>query len=228
MASIIDSFKGVFSDRFSLLKLIVITIPVYYSCILYTSAKGDYSGFYWIAGITLFLLLGFLIELINNVINDQMTVLPSLNPIKLVFAAVKGLIAIVPVVLISCWLANYLCSFIHIPWEWVDTTLRAIIWLVFSSVIITSILMFSVKERILDAYRFGILLTKAGDLVLVIVFFAIQIILINLPTTGFIWYLLNVLFGAGPVVDFFIVFAIVFNVAVTGHYLAQAHYDLAA
>lgn len=228
MASIIDSFKGVFSDKFSLIKFIILTIPVYYSCSLYTNAKGDYSGFYLFAGTTLFFLLGFLIELINNVINDRMTVLPSLNPIKLAFASAKGLIAIGPVVFISIWLANYLCSFIHLPLVWIDITLRVIIWLIFSSAILTSILMFSARENILDAFRFGLLLSKAGDLVLVIVFFAIQIILINIPTTVFIGYLLTVLFGSSPVLDFFVVLAVVFNIAVTGHYLAQAHYDLVA
>ena len=225
MASIIDSFRDVFTDRLSFLKLVVLAIPVYCSYLVYLQSKRDFTGFFWIAGITLFFLFGFLIQITNNVLNDANTTLPSLNPFKLAFVSFKGIIALLPSILIPCLIANYVCSFINII-SWLDITLKTIIWLVVVSIITTTFLMFALKEKILDAYNMKLLSSASGDMILTLIFFIIQIVIINIPTSAFVGYTLLILFGTCPMFDFFLAFAIVFNVAVTGHYMAQVHYEL--
>lgn len=225
MASIVDSFSGVFTDRLSLLKLFVLALPVYYSYQVFTTSKGDFSYFYIVAGITLILFLGFLTKVTFNVINEKDAVLPSLNPLKLFATGLKCLIAIGPLAAISAALANGVCSFINIIF-WLDMLLKTVIWLIVGSLILTSFLMFSTKERISNAYKFKVLFEKAGELIFVILFFIIQLLIINIPTSGFIAYTLLVLFGFGPVFDAFITFAVVFNIAVVGHYLGQVHYEV--
>lgn len=225
MASIVDSFREVFTDRLSFLKIIVLSIPVYLSYQLYMQSKQDFTGFFWLAGITLFFLFGVLVEVTNNVVNERDYIIPSLNPFKLIFAALKGLLAIGLLTLISCLLANYVCSFINII-PWLDITLKFIIWLIAASLIITSFMMFSTKKRVLDAYNFKILSQKSGDLIVTIIFFIIQLIIINLPTSAFIGYVLHILFGPGPIFDFYLAIVLVFNIAVTGHYIGQVHYEL--
>lgn len=225
MASIIDSFRDVFTDRLSFLKFVALAIPLNYSYQLYIDSKKDFTGFFWVFGLTLFFLLGFLIKVISNVLNDADSTLPSLNPLKLAFVALKGCVAILPATFISIWLANYVCSLIYII-PWLDITLKVIIWLVAVSVIITTILMFASKERIKDVFNLKLLSQASGDMMLTLLFFIIQILVINIPTTGFIGYTLLVLFGVGPVFNFFVAYAIVFNVAVIGHYMAQVHYEL--
>lgn len=224
MASIIDSFKEVFSERFSFIKLVVLALPVYYSYQLYLQSKQDFTNFFWIAGITTFFLFGFLINLTSNVINERDFILPSLNPFKLGFVTVKGVIALGPIVYGLYLLANYICSFINIPMF--DIAFKSMIWLVVAAIILTSFLMFSQRENILDAYKVKILFQKAGDLVTVIIFFLIQLLVINTIVCGFIGYTLSILFGPGPILDFFVVYAIVFNLAVTGHYIGQTNYDI--
>lgn len=225
MASIVDSFRETFSDNFSFLKFFVLSIPLYFSYELYVNAKNDYSGFFWLFGLTLFFLFGFLIKVTNRVLNESDSVLPSLNPLKLAFSAFKGIIAIGPLTWISCALANYVCSFINII-PWLDITLKTLIWLVAAAISVTAFLMFAAKEKIIDAYHLKVLSDKAGDMIVVLLFFVLQLLVINIPTTVFIGYTLLVLFGFGPVFNAFIAIAIVFNVAVTGHYLAQVHYEL--
>lgn len=224
MASIIDAFRETFSDNLSFFKLAVFTAPVYYSYQLYLQSKNDFSLFYLVAGLTLFFLSGFLIKTTNNIINERDRVLPSLNPFKLAFCTVKGILAIVPVAAICCALAYYICSFINII-PWFDIALKYAIWIVVTSIIVTSFLMFSAKERILDAYNIKAIFEKAGDLIVVLIIFILQIVLINLPTTGFVIYAMIILFGQGAMLNVFIAFAIVFNLAVTGHYLGQAYYE---
>lgn len=225
MASIIDSFRGTFGDNLSFLKIFILSVPLYYSYQVYLNIKNDYTGFFGLAFITLFLLFGFLIKVTNNVLNEKDFVLPSFNPLPLIFSALKGIIAVGPATWISCALANYVCSFINII-PWLDITLKSVIWLVAIAVITTSFLMFATKEKIMDAYNLKILSDKAGDLIIVLVFFIFQLFVINLPTTVFIGYVLLVLFGFGHIFDGFVAIALVFNIAVTGHYMAQVHYEV--
>lgn len=225
MASIVDSFREVFTDRLSFLKIAILAIPVYYSYQLYLQSKQDFTGFFWLAGITLFFLFGVLIEVTNNMVNERDRILPSLNPFKLAFSAIKGILAIGLFVLISSLLANYVCSLINII-PWLDITLKSIVWLVAASIIITSFLMFSTKKRILDAYNLKILSQKAGDLLITLIFFIIQLAIINIPTSAFLGYIVLILFGFGPIFNFFLSIVLVFNIAVTGHYMGQVHYEL--
>ena len=224
MASIVDSFREVFSDNLAVLKIIVLTIPLFYSYPLYVQAKGDHTGFTWMAVLTFLLLFGFLIGTAHNIISESDAVLPSLNPLKLLFNALKGILAVGPTILIWCWVANYITSLIYIV-PWLDITLKVIIWIIVTAVILTALLMFCRRQRISDAYNLKFIFEKAGDLIVVVLFFMVQLLLINLPTTGFIGYVLLLLFGFGPVFDFYVALIIVFNLGVLGHYLGQVNYE---
>lgn len=226
MASIVDSFREVLSDRLAILKLIILAIPAVYVYSLYlgASVNHDYSGFYQMLYITLFIYFGVLARVTNNVVNERDFVLPSFNPLPVLFDGIKGLLAILPSALISCLLANYVCSFINIV-MWVDITLKSLIWLVVASIIITSFLMYSSSGKILDAFNVKVLFEKAGDIIVMLIFFIIQLVVINIPTTAFIGYTLLILFGFGPLFNFYVALAIVFNICVMGHYFGQMHYE---
>lgn len=226
MASIVDSFREVCTERLSFLRLAILAIPVYYSYQVFLHSKNDFTYFFFIAGITLFFLFGALIKITNNVVSEGSIILPSLNPFKLAFSAFKGLIAIGPVTIISCLLANYVCSLIYIN-PWLDITLKYVIWLIVASIITTTFLMFATKERILDSYNLKILFQKSGDVILTLVFLIIQLVVINIPTSVFLGYILTILFGSDSLIfNFFLALVLVFNIAVLGHYLAQVHYEV--
>ena len=86
--------------------------------------------------------------------------------------------------------------------------------------------MFATKEKITNAYNIKLLFDKAGDFITVLIVFIIKLLVINLPTTAFIGYTLFMLFGIGPIFHFFWALVLVFNIAVTGHYMAQVHYEI--
>lgn len=225
MASVIDSFKETFGDRMSFLKLLVFAVPIFVSYDLFTSAKSDFGQATILAIITLFLLFGFLTKITGNVINERDSLLPSLNPVKLAITAAKSIIAIGPITLICYLLANYACTVINFV-QWLDIILEFLVWLIVLAIIVTAYLMFAPKERITDAYKMKLLYQKAGDLIVTLIVMVIQFILINLPTTGFIVYTLYILFGFGPILNFFLAYALVFNIASMGQYLAQVHYEV--
>lgn len=224
MASIIDSFRETFGDNMSVLKLLVFTVPTYYAYQLYIGAKGNLTSFYFVAVATLFFLFGFLIKTTGNVINERDSVLPSLNPFALAIASIKGILSIGPIAMVSCYVANWGCSFINIMPQ-VDITLKSIIWVIAAAVIATSFILFSETENILDGLRLKAISDKSGDLIMSLIIFLIQLSLINIPLVGFFGYTIWVLWGIGPIFEFFCAFAIVFNIAATGQYFAQVHYE---
>lgn len=225
MASIIDSFRETFTDNLSFLKFIVFAIPIYYSYGLFLNSTRDFTACILLSGLTIFLLFGFLIKTTSNVLNEGNSVLPSLNPFPIANAAVKGLLAIGPLTLVSILLGNYFASMINIIF-WLDMTLKFIIWLLVASISLTAFLMFVKRERISDAYDFKILSAKAGDMMISLLFFVLQLVIVDAITIGFVAYTLIVLFGVGPILYFFLSMAIVYNVGVTGHYMAQLQYEL--
>lgn len=225
MASVIDSFKETFGDKMSFLKLLVFTVPIFISYTMATNPKGDYGLATLLFIVTVFLFLGFLIKVTGNAINERDSLLPSLNPIKLAITATKAIIAIGPVAFISYILANYACSVINFA-QWLDVILETLVWLIVASVVLTSFLMFAPKERIKDAYKMNLLVQKAGDLIVMLIVMVLQFLVINLPTTGFLAYTLFILFGFGDIFNFFLSFALIFNLAAMGQYLAQVHYEV--
>lgn len=224
MASIVDSFREVFGDNRALIKVFVMSLPVSYAYYLYSTKNfGLYSI---VATVTVFFLFGFLAEVTGNVVNERDMVLPRLNPFKLARSAFKGILAIGPLTFIVSMIVNAICSIINIVF-WLDIVLKTGLWLVGASIIITSFLMFVEKERVFDAYKIKVVFAKAGDLIVTLLVFVLQLIVINMPTSFFLGYTIGVLFGMNSVVfAMFICFAVVFNVAVTGHYLGQVHYEV--
>lgn len=226
MASVIDSFREVFSEQLSFLKLVVLTVPAYFCYQIYLGSKADYTGFWFITIITGFFLFGFLTEITNNIINERSKVLPPLNPLFMGFTALKGIIALTPIILISSIAANFINSFINIEVDWLTITLKSLVWLVAAAFIGTSFLLFAEKETISGTYRLKSIFKKTGDFFIMSIFFLMQLLFANILSTGFIGYTLYILFGFGVVFDIFIAFAVVFNLSVLAHYLGQAYYEV--
>lgn len=224
MASIVDSFREVFGDHNSFIKVFVMSLPVAYSYYLYST--GNYALYSTVSAVTIFFLFGFLAEVTGNVVNERDMVLPQLNPFKLARTAFKGILAIGPLTFIVSMIVNAICAMINIIF-WLDIVLKSGLWLVAASIIITSFLMFVEKEKIFDAYKLKVVFAKAGDLIITLLVFVLQLTVINIPTSFFLGYTISVLFGMNSVVfALFVCYALVFNIGVTGHYLAQVHYEV--
>lgn len=225
MASLIDSFREIISEKWFFAKFIVLAIPVYFSYQTYLNAGQDFAGFAFLAIITFFLLFGFLIRVSNNVLNERVNILPSLDPIMMIFSSFKGVIAILPMALVSCLLANYISSLVNLG-SWVDIVVKVVIWSIAASLIIFSFLMFVSHEKVSEAFKIKFVFEKLGDLIALIYSFIIQGIMLNMFTTVFVGYAIFLLFGYGPVLDFVLSIALIFNIAILGHYLGQSHYTL--
>jgi hypothetical protein len=225
MASILDSFRETYSDNLGFFKILVFAIPLFYFYTQYLAGATAFANILLYVHITAFFLFGFIAETTNCVVNEEDWVMPALNPLKIAFTGIKGIIAILPSTFISVSVANFIIPYINIV-PWVDYTFKTIIWLVVASIILTSFLMFAKTKNILDAFQLKTLGDKSGDFILGIIFYILQLLVMNLPTFGFIGYSIYILFGFGPVFYFFIAYAIIFNLVASAHYMAQLHYEI--
>lgn len=222
MISILDSFKEVISERFSLLKILVFVIPIYYSLTMLGTGTNGFSLFHTIFYTTAFFLIGFVVKTTNNVANERIVVVPQINPLHLAFSALKGIVAVGPVLISMILLASYVSSLINIM-PAVDNILRIGLWIVALSIILTSYLLFCERESIIDSYRIGYLFSKAGDATVALITFVIQSIIFNIIVSGIIGYILFLLFGPANIFNFFTVLAIVFNLTISGHYFGKIY-----
>lgn len=224
MASIVDSFRDILGDRYSFFKILVFSIAVYFDYNLYLNYQKDPISFNILTAVIAFFLFGVFIKITNNIINERTDILPSLNPIKLGYTAYKGILALLPATLISCYLANLVSSLLNtIPWF--DYTIKSIAWIIAITIILSSYLMFAANEKIKEAFKLGILSEKAGDLIVTVLVLVIQLILINAITVGFIGYTIMILFGPGPILNFVMSLALVYNICAIGHYIGQLYYE---
>lgn len=224
MASILDSFRETFNDRWSVVKFVVLAIPVYITINNYLKSTDSYTGFWFFFIVTFLLLFGFLIEVTRDVLNDAIDILPSLNPIPLIIAAVKGLLALTPVTVIASLVAVYAISKFTFVY-WLNMLLSGIIWMIVAGMIGTTFLLYVKEARIKNAFNLKKLSDKSVDVVFALLLFLVQLIVVNLPTTGFVAYTLVILFGMGPILNFFLSVVLVLNIAAAGHYLAQLHFE---
>lgn len=225
MASIIDSFRETYTDRLSIFKILVFAIPIYFSYDFFLKGTGYQNAFIWLSSITAFFLFGFFIKVTSGVLNESDSVLPPLNPFKFAFSAIKGILAMGPVIVACFFLGKYLSGLVNFEII-INIILNSVIWILMLSICMTSFLMFVRREHIFDTYNLKTLSNKTADLMVALIFFVIQLVIVNLLTTVFIGYVIFVLFGIGSILYFFISLAIVYNVGVIGHYLAQLQYEV--
>ncbi len=230
MPSIKDAFEEAIQDDNSIIKYFVFAIPVFICTVLYTN-KNTLSAF-WTASIVTFLLLfGFLIECTKNVRNGKEYVLPSFNVFSIMWAGIKGSVALGPLIAVNCWLAITIINFLgnYIPDPNTITVFKYMIWGVFGAIMLTGYLCYAKTFKIIDAYNFKTISDSSMDILIAVIFMIPQVLIadaiILVPITYIIW----VFFGIPhPIATFFWSMVLIFNLAMCGHYLAQIDYEAIA
>jgi hypothetical protein len=226
MASVIDSFRDTFEDNLSFLKLIIFALPVYFGYSLSLHANGDYTVVWIIGLITAFFMLGYIAQITHGMLNDAERVLPKLNPITMAVQSLKVLISAGPFALIlygiGCWILSFFKDF---PIEWISIVVQVIIGIVVAGLAVTSFLLYAKKQSVIAAYNLKKLSERAGDIMIGIIFLVVQFAVVNVLTVGFLAYTISVLFMPGPLLYAFCSYALVFNLAALGHFLAQVGYE---
>ncbi|MFR1672760.1 MAG: hypothetical protein ACLSWI_07460 [Candidatus Gastranaerophilaceae bacterium] len=228
MASIKDAMEEAFTDNLSFIKYVVFTVPLYYCVYLFTSSKGDLTGFWWMASVTFLLLFGFFIKCTANVRNGLDHVLPSFNIFNLFWAGIKGVVALGPSIAINSWLASLLSGLVdtHIPDPNFALGFKIVIWAIFVSIMLTGYMQYSKNFKIADAYNFKTISNSCIDILIRVLFMVPIVLIIDAIIVGAITYVFWVFLGIpNPICTYFWCMAFVFNLAMIGNYMAQIDYE---
>ncbi len=225
MPSIIDAFEESLQDNHTLSKCVIFAIPIYYCIDLYSKEN---PLFYGMSAITFILLFGFLIKCTTNVRNGKDYVLPSFNIFSIIWAGIKGLIAIGPLLAILSMAAVFVCKFLEGFFPNPDSMViwKYIVWGLFGSFMMTGYLSYAKTFKISDAYNFKAMADSCVDVFAGVFFMIPQIIIVDALIIAPVTYLIWIFFGIPhPIAIFFWSMCLVFTLSITGHYLAQVDYE---
>lgn len=227
MASIKDAFEETYQDSLSIVKFILMAIPLFYCITLYNGDKN--AGFYLIGGLTILLILRFMLKSTYNVRNGNDSVLPSFNIFAILWAGLKGMLALGPSIAINSWLAIYLSGLIenYIPDSNILMIFKYIIYAVFGSIVLTGYLCYAKTFKIVSAYDFKTISNSCIDILVAVIFMIPQVIIADALIVLPVGYILWLFFGLTHPVSIFIwCITAVFTAVMIAHYLAQVDYEI--
>ena len=226
MASIKDALEESITDDYALVKILIYALPVYICYNLFS--QGNMSMFYVIGFFTILMMVSILITCINNVRNGKNYVMPSFNIFKFSLTAAKALLALGPITFLGLYLGKILSGIqILIPLTNVQLIYSIIVWLIISSIIITSTIIYSKTEIIKDAYNFNLISNTCIDILLAILFYIPQLLLVNTIILGSIAYIFLISVGIdNPIFIYLSCMMLIMNISITGNYFAQIDYEL--
>lgn len=195
MSSLSDSIKLIFTEKFSYLKIFILS---YLPFVALKIKEGTYSLGETIDIISYTLLgllyIGYLFLITAYTVQAKQDVLPPMNPFKMFWVGLKGLFAILPSSLICFIFYNYYLKNLNL-----EITSNKILGLIFAllllSIIFTSIIFYTKKFSILEAWNINNTLKNFSQIFLYLILTLILICLIGtliaIPVLSFI----TLLFG---------------------------------
>src|SRR5574344_1711702 len=217
MASVLDSFKEILDDKSTIVINLLLTIPIFYTYVLFKSQNSDFTLFFYI---TSFLLILIIAETANFYITQDKNVFHILNPLKLILMAFQLLLGVIPVGIITVFLTISIINFINIEY-YTDIVLKTGVWIVSIAIILTSFLSFIKDRKILNAYNVVKIFKRGGDTIGATFKLVLCLLIFNAVTFGVFGYILYIFFKFDLITVVFICYAVAFNVSVIGHHLAQ-------
>lgn len=224
MASLIEAVEDIIRANHSFIKITLFTAPVFYSYLLYK--QNAMQNFYIIAAIALIFLLTFMTTIFENIRNCTNKLLPDFNPLPFLRTMIKLVVSMGPICVVFYFLVNWLLG-LHFPLQEFQYIYENIVWVISIAYLVLSYMLFAKSGNVLSAYNVPLVFKYCIDIVFAFLFFLVKLALFDAVILGFIIYVFNVFWGLNNLVFIAICsYMLVLNVAISGYYLAQLHYEI--
>lgn len=234
MASVVEAFNEALSEDLSLVKIVLYSIPVYFTAKNYIAGNMvvvDFWGF--IASV---LILGLLTQGINSVRLNKSEIL-TLNPIKLFKCIILACVVLIPQILIFGYIGYLITSHVNIPIDLphVPLIFNIIVWSIIFSIVFTAYLSFAKYLSIIQGFNLKLIFESCVDVFISLLFFIPQLLIANLVLVGPVAYLF-LFFGAAPSPSApspltnwaFVAYssmAFIVNISILANYFSQVAYE---
>lgn len=225
MASIVDSIRSVYQDNYSLLRLGIFSYAIYLLYALIASSNTFNLLNFIMIVIIVYLYLGFCCIIISNRVNQSIAVLPTLDPIKFFSVASKAFIIAAPFAIVGFFIVNLVVGLFNFE----GLPQQIAIWIIryFAlSILVTSLLNYSVKYNINDGFNISKISSGVADVLVYTILCIILIAIYSLFVVAPILYLIYSFFDVGPLFKYFSVFFVTLNLAFASDYWGQLHFDI--
>ncbi len=215
MASIVEAFDSTMKEAFTGIKIFLWAIPV---CFAYTA--GTWGKAFLIPILTV-LLIGFAVQLANNVIVKTSVIVPGINLIKIAIVGIMSLLCMAPYA-IAGGLIYWLLSLIKIPSAVWNTTYDIVIALFAISFPLTACIIYMRRLNILEIFNMKKYFTGFWEVFLSASFLLVKLALWSIIVIGFIYYLFSMFVGFSNWFWYYILSSVfIFYLILSANYLAQ-------
>lgn len=178
MASLINAFRNIISDKMWIIKIAIFTFPIYY--ILSEDIVDSLFTSNLPIGVALVLFyMGIVTIMMNRNINNKEPILPGLFDIPLaIFRSFGAAIIVLPGGAVLLWALNFIAQNFSFEEDFVSYLVHIGVCAFVAPFIVIPAVLYSVNGKITDALRLGKLLEGAGNFIVEFLSFVIQYVLI--------------------------------------------------
>lgn len=225
MASILDSVKTVVGDSHPFFKMasfaIIIFLVTQLETLEYVPPLLQISAVI----LTFFGFLGFVLLSVHNSVNEQNIIMPNLfNPLKLIWVGINGTLSLLPFLALVYFGITWVSSLLKFA-PWINYLITLLVGIVLIALFVVSMLLFCKRFNPLASYNFKNIFKYAGDFIAYSFVLAINVLILLGVVFFPIGLGVKLMFGYGPVFNFFIIFTIIFIIMTMSQYYAQLHFE---
>lgn len=223
MPSLFDSVRNISGDSFPYVKIGVISLVIFFIPELYKNTEISLFYKQIFLGLLFLIVLGFMARMAHNTLIENEILLPGfLNPLILLWDGFKAIFALAPMLALIYF--SLIKTFTYLKFDSiVNDLIIFMIIMVCVAFFSLSLILYSRRLNIIDAYKIMDIINYSGDFVAfsftLLFFVGIFVGLVCVP----IGAVINILFGQGPVLNFFITFVCVFILISVIQYYAQIY-----
>lgn len=226
MASILDSAKLVFTDSAAFGKLFVMSLCPY---VVYKFIKGVFvlpvNYAILIIVVLSLVYLGFLVQILNNSIEEKPYIISSLNPFIQLWVGFKTVISCSTPILLSIFLVFWVLKASGLEGQEYNAAL-IILGSIGTSFSLTSLIFFGKRLRIIDGVNFIKIIKNFHEIIVYIALGLLMLIAYNLVTGLPLGAFVYMFFGErSNIYQLTICFIITFNLAIYFQNLSHAYFE---
>jgi len=225
MASIVDSIRSVYQERFSLFKIGIFSSLIYFFVHLLLNSYALNFVSVLIVLIVSYLYFGYSSIIVSNRINQRMETLPGYDIFTFLNVASKAFSIAFPYLAVGYFISNLMVDLFS--FEGVSQVVA--IWLIrffIFAIMGSALIRFSQNFEIKDGVDFSKVFSGVPDVMVYTIFCIISLLILGVFIVAPVLFLIHRFFEFGALFQFFSVFYVTAMIAVLSDYWGQLHYDI--
>ena len=228
MASVVNAIRNVMSDKLWIIKIFVLSIPVYFTFFDTSISASILNKNFLILIILLLIYLGCASVMMNRNINNKSPILPGIFTIpEIIIKSICSAIVALPGFVILSVICYCINSYFVLEEPFTIIVIYTVAFLIVVPFIIIPMVLYSVNGKLTDGLKYNKVIDVSGNFVVAILSFIIQYVFIVILFTYLIYKLFIEMLGEGNlVIPMIYSYVIVFSFLLIFSYSSDLYGDV--